>query len=206
MTIDGQCVKRKKIWVICEGKHESGGALLNLIHRILPSAVESEIIFEPWKNPRNSGRRFRSSGKGDGVFKKFIAAIFDAQRDGFDCVVGLIDCDSDRSRIRSVDKAQEDDRIDFPRAFGVAIETFDAWFLADEVALSTCFGIQIQSQPDPESCEDAKAVITKFQNSGTTTEALADCYAILASIAKLEQIERRCPKSFGVWMKRVAAL
>ena len=71
MTIDGQCVKRKRIWVICEGKHESGGALLNLIHRILPSSVESEIVFEPWKNPRNSGRRFRSSGKGDGVLSAF---------------------------------------------------------------------------------------------------------------------------------------
>jgi len=206
MTKEGQYSRRKRIWVICEGNHESGGALLNLIHRILPSSVESEIVFEPWKNPRNSGRRFRSSGKGDGVFKKFIAAIFDAQRDGFDCVVCLIDCDGDRSRIRSVDKAQEDDRINFPRAFGVAIETFDAWFLADEVALSTCFGLQIQTQPDPESCEDAKAVITGFRNIGTTSETLAGCYARLASITRLEQIERRCPRGFGVWMKRVAAL
>lgn len=140
------------------------------------------------------------------MFKKFVAAIFDAQQEGFDCVIGLIDRDGDPSRIRSVDNAQDDERIIFPRAFGVAIETFDAWFMADEVALSKCFGVQIQAQPDPESFENAKDAIKEMRDRGTRSETLADCYASLASLANIDLMERRCPKGFAVWVKRVAAL
>ena len=206
ITTESGSTQPRRIWVICEGKHESGGALQHLLHRILPSSIESEIVFEPWKNPRNANRRFRSSGKGDGVFKKFIAALIDAKSRGFHGVIGLVDCDRDRSRIRSVDQAQSESTIIFPRAFGVAIETFDAWFLADEVALSSYFGINVQAQPDPESCSDAKSVIKALRNSGELFDGLADCYSELAKIVDLEMMARRCPNGFAVWMQRVAKL
>jgi len=78
--------------------------------------------------------------------------------------------------------------------------------LADEVALSKCFGFPIQTQPDPETFENAKDAVSAMRDRGTSSDSLADCYARLSSIANLDLMERRCPKGFAVWMKRLAAL
>ena len=158
MTKDEAGAEPRRMWVICEGKHEQDGSLETLIRRLRDDAPTWEIECEPWKNPRGDRRRFRSTGQGDGVFKKLIASLIDGTERGFDAVICVIDRDRDSARRDSVAKAQASDRCPLPRAFGVAIESYDAWFLADEVALSGVAARSIQRQPDPEATRDPKMV------------------------------------------------
>ena len=45
-----------------------------------------------------------------------------------------------------------------PRALGLAIKSFDAWVLADEVAMSTIVGHTVDRQRDMESLRDPKLI------------------------------------------------
>ena len=197
---------RRKIWVICEGKHEQEGALLHLIQRIMPDAENCDYEFGSWKSPRVGMRKFRANNKGDGISKKFIAMLFDAKNLGFDAIIALIDCDRDRGRINSVNKAQDEPTVLFPRAFGVAVETFDAWFLSDEQALSKLFKATIDRQSDPESNRDSKATMKELRDQSDVSLGLSECYSKLAATANLQLIGKRCPKGFAVWRDRVIKL
>ncbi|QDS90065.1 hypothetical protein EC9_42690 [Rosistilla ulvae] len=197
---------QRRIWVICEGKHEQSGALECLIRRIMPAATACEFVFESWKNPRGVKRRFRASPKGDGVFKKLIAALIDASELQYDGVVCVIDCDRDPGRVQSVDRAQYDETFAMARAFGVAIETFDACFLADEKSLSSTLRCNVDMQKDPESNRDAKQTVRDLRDASGIDLGLAECYANLAEVADLSIMAQRCPKGFAVWRKRVEQL
>ena len=197
---------RRKIWVICEGKHEQEGALLHLIQRIMPGAENCDYEFDSWKSPRAGRRKFRTNNKGDGIFKKFIAMLFDAQQIGFDAVIAVIDCDCDRGRINSVNAAQDEPTVLFPRAFGVAVETFDSWFLSDEAALSKVFNTTIDRQSNPESNRDSKVAMRLLRNQSGLSLGLSECYSKLAETADIALIGKRCPKGFAVWKDRVAKL
>lgn len=197
---------RRKIWVIGEGKHEQEGALVHLVRRLIPDAEACDFEFGLWKTPRGVKRRFRSSELGDGVSKKFVAMLLDAERYGFDAVIALIDCDGDRSRIQAATKAQGEQAVPMPRAFGIAIETFDAWFLADEQALSGAFETSVNKQPSPESNSDAKASMKSLRNQSGSPLGLAELYCTLAQTSNLELVSKCCPKGFGVWKQRVEEL
>ncbi|TWT93946.1 hypothetical protein [Stieleria varia] len=197
---------RRRVWVICEGKHEHGGALESLIRRIMTNPDDCEFEFESWKSPRGKSRKFRSTSRGDGVLKKFVSILYDAQSLGFDRVIAGVDCDRAHGRIRSIDQAQRNDEFLIPRAFGIAIETFDAWFLADEKALSRVFSLAIETQPAPESNRDAKASMAAIRDASGVDIGLADAYARLSEIIDLDMVARRCNKGFAVWRDRVAKL
>lgn len=198
--------QRRRIWVITEGKHEEDGALLHLIRRLIPNLDDCDFEFDRWKNPRGRSRRFRSTERGDGIFKKFVAMLFDAEQYGFDAVIALVDCDRDRGRLHSVAKAQDELAAPVPRAFGVAVETFDAWFLADEKSLSTILETTISAQPDPESNSDAKTSIKSLRDESGSQLGLAELYSDLAQIFDTDLVARRCPKGFAVWKQRVEKL
>lgn len=195
-----------RIWVICEGRNEKDGALENLIRRIARDVDGIELEFELWRNPRGVRRRFRVSTKGDGIFKKFVATLFDAQALGFDAVICLVDRDQDKTRVQSIGRAQDVQEVGLPRAFGCAVESFDAWFLADEKALSKVLQSIVPTQPNPESERDPKSNIKRLRDEANSSLSLSECYRKVAEVVDLECLSSRCPKGFGVWKTRVESI
>ncbi len=193
-----------KVWVICEGRHEDYGALSTLIRRVHPLSARWELVLEPWKNKRGSSKRFRKTGKGDGIFKKFVASLWDAEQFGYAAVVSLIDQDRDPQRRDSVARAQESDLSQIPRAFGVAIESFDAWFLSDEKALSEVCKTIVNRQPDPERAAYPKSAMEQIAKEAQWDSGLAELYLQLARCVDLATLRNRCNKGFDVWASRLS--
>jgi hypothetical protein len=93
-----------------------------------------------------------------------------------------------------------------PRAIGIAVRTFDAWFLADHAALSQVLGTDIQMQSDPERLKDPKSACQGFTSRTSYEWRLRDVYSMTAAIADLELMKQRCPIGFAVFAGRVKAL
>ncbi len=198
---------KRSVLIVAEGEHElSGGtadaALPILVRRMLGDGVDL----------RPTSKRIRElsghthSGRGNPLARKFIGIMRLAEREGYDAVVILIDQDDDRSRHQAATVAQEATFTLLPRAIGIAVKSFDAWFLADHAALSDVLGTEIQMQPDPERHNDPKTACQNLRSLTTSDCALRDLYSMVAAIADLELFRRRCPSGFGVFADRVAGL
>ena len=201
-----QNVAVRRILIVGEGKHEEGGALTELVRRILSESKQCTFEFMRWKTRPGGNRRFRFNGKGDGITKKCVSFAIDAKACGYDAIIVLIDRDGVASRTKSMDAAQDQPLAELPHAFGIAIETFDAWFLADEHALSAVLRTRIDRQANPESNRNAKRTIAALQEDSETALGLSECYAGLAPILDLDTVSARCPQGFAVWRNRVALL
>lgn len=133
-----------KVLLVSEGKHELSGSLESLVRRI--SSRELDVHHD--RVSRNDIHTHR--GKGQGFFKRAIRWLLEARKRGYEAIVLVIDEDGYAERTSEIKEAQYYSGVVFPRAFGIAIRTFDAWMLADERALTTVLGCQIQRQPAPE--------------------------------------------------------
>lgn len=134
-----------RVLVVVEGKHESDGAVRALIKQLRHDLIDLE--FDKLANATT-----RVHGTGRGYFKKAIGWMREARKRGFGAVILLVDRDQVGERLNEITDAQNHTSIcDIPRALGVAVEAFDAWMLADQQALSGVLGVNIQTQPDPES-------------------------------------------------------
>jgi hypothetical protein len=189
-----------KVLLISEGEHELGGALATPVHRLNERCEEIE-----WKNVRDPELR-SGHGKGHGIFKKAIRCLIYAQEQSFDAVILVVDQDDEVERRRHISAAQEYQRVSIRRALGLAIRTFDAWMLADETALATALGCQIQKQPDPETLRDAKDRCEQFRLKSNADLTQAQMYAAVAEHARIDELERRCPDGFATFSRRVRSL
>jgi hypothetical protein len=146
-------------------------------------------------------------GKGRGYFKRALRWMRQATRDGFDALVLLIDEDGDPDRIGQIAEAQEHwSMSDIPRALGVAIRTFDAWFLADEQAITAVLGGPVQRQPDPEREQTPKDRCRSLVDNAGSGVALRDLYRELSEQIDLTKLEARCPRGFAPFAARVRDL
>lgn len=193
--------------IVSEGAHElSSGhpdaALLALVSRLLGDGIEMEA----------SSKRIREMkghmhpGRGDRLGRKFIGIVRQAEREGFDAAVILIDHDGDNRRLKSATFAQEATITTLPRSIGIAIRTFDAWFLADQTALAKVLSMNVDRQPDPEGISDPKGVCQLLSNSAGRGRCLRDFYSEVAAIADLQMWRDRCPGGFALFAERVEGL
>jgi len=198
---------KRSVLIVAEGEHElmtgeSDAALPRLVQRLVGSDVELQSTSRRIKE----FARHVHPGRGNRLGRKFISIIRQAEREEFDSVVVLIDQDSDKTRHKSADFAQNTTITSIPRAIGIAVRTFDAWFLADHIALAKVCGATVDPQADPETHRDPKTACECIVDDAGSPIRLRDLYSALAEYADLELLRERCPKGFGVFADRVESL
>jgi len=186
-----------RILVVGEGKSEEQ-SLPIIVENLLD--CETEITFDLVRNGRPV------HGRGTRFYKRALGWIKSAQERNFDGVVFLIDEDGDSSRRTQMNGAQNDQRFGLPRACGVAIRTYDAWFLADEQALSTVLDQPIQRKPEPEEIDNPKRECEALCEQVSTIGGLSPLFERVAHIVDLDTIKERCPNGFRPFAERVEAM
>ncbi len=186
-----------RVLVVSEGKHEQSGALENLLRRLGGGGTVFDI-------DRVSSDRIRIHvvpGKGKPLFKRALRWLLEAEKRGLDALVLLIDQDGERERCRQIADAQDNEKLShLPRAMGVAIETFDAWMLADEEALTMVLGHTVLTQPEPETIRDPKGVCAGLLGKEM---AQREMYAQIADKIDIVELSSRCPKGFKPFAEHV---
>ena len=198
---------KRSVLIVAEGEHElSGGtadaSLPILVKRLLGDGVDLRPT--PKRIRELSGHVH--PGRGNPLARKFIGIMRLAERQGFDAVVVLIDQDDDLTRHQSALIAQETQYTLLPRAIGIAVRSFDAWFLSDNAALSDVLCTTIPMQRTPEKLTDPKSHCQSLATLSTNDCRLRDLYSMIAAVANLNIMKEKCPKGFGVFAERVANL
>jgi hypothetical protein len=189
-----------RVLVVCEGIHENTGALGALICRL-----NGHVTALDYDRVQNTPRRIH--GRGGGYFKRAIGWLMEAERRGYDALVLLIDQDGYDDRIAEFDRAQEHlDQSRLSRALGVAIQTFDAWMLADAKALSQVLGTTIDTQRAPEDIGDPKSRMIQLARDAGKPAGLREVYAAIAAAVRIEELESRCRNGFVPFAERVRTL
>ena len=178
-----------RVLVVVEGMHESGGAVRALIKQLRHDLIDLE--FDKLANATT-----HVHGKGRGYFKKAIGWMREARKRGFGAVILLVDRDQVGERLNEITDAQNHTSIcDSPRALGVAVEAFDAWMLADQQALSGVLGVNIQTQPDPESIAHPKQHFKDLLAELGAASVDAGLYARIAEKLDISILATRCPRN-----------
>lgn len=201
-----------KILLISEGAHEFGdslddpnksGALAILVRKLL----SCEAQFTPRIIQDGRIRTHRTAGKGGGYFRLFVACIRCAEKEGFDAVVVVVDHDDeDRDRLQQAAAAQADDTVTKPRAIGIAIRTFDAWMLADHVAVSGALSCRVDMIGSIESHKNPKEHFRQLRDGAGQGGRVRDLYAKIAELARLDVLEKNCPAGFKPFADNVRSL
>ena len=198
-----------RVLVVAEGAHEIGAANeeeLNAspaLYRLIERTVEAQLTFHslPWSKIRTH------HGKGPGYFKKAVGALREAERRRCDALVMLVDEDGNRDRLLQFNRAQDDHSMStLPRALGLAIRSFDAWILADEKTLSSVLQTTVQTQRSPEDAKNPKEECEQLLRNADSPLSPREVYAEVLLRCDLEIVERRCPKGFAPFVKRLREL
>ena len=202
-----------RILVISEGKHELGrtgkdpvsGALIRLVERVLIPFLPLEKIQIEQRDNRSFGVVTpKDWGTGGADYqRKAMSWIRKAQNEKFDAIVIVVDQDNAPDRRKGLDAAQVDLRLSLPRAIGLAVKSFDAWMLADELAISKAIERQVQTQKTPEDHKDPKDAMRIIV---ADNDAMTDVYAKIADEVNIETLCTRCPKGFKPFRDRLAKL
>lgn len=187
--------------VVSEGRHElqSGqgqGAIEILLHRLLGDfTCDKRKVSDP------ALPRVHATGRG--YFKRALEWMRFAENRGYDALILVVDQDDYPRRRAELDAAQQFRKFEVERALGIAIQSFDAWMLADETALSSVLGRTIKKQPAPEEIDDPKAICKGLCGNAM---AQSEMYEKLAAKMKLRVVEDRCPNGFAPFANRVRKL
>ena len=197
-----------RVLVVGEGKHEltdenPSSPLVELVRRMLPADVE----FHREKVSSPKVRTHRLRGKAEAAYeKRALAWLSYATRESFDALILLIDHDGEADREKGIERAQNDTRMPLRRAMGVAIRTFDAWMLADNVALGQALDCSVPVQRSPEGVRDPKSVCKRLQSDSACELGLTEVYFRVARVVDLDRLKTRCPRGFGPFANRVGML
>jgi hypothetical protein len=145
-----------------------------------------------------------------GLDEKTRLAMKEAHREGFDAVVVVLDRDgkgsNDEGRLKQLRKGREaaSEKVPIHAALGVAIETMEAWLLADETALSATLGCVVPQQPEPEKLAGEKGSQAHpkarlhglIGDSPRQEEPTGIIKRAIAEKASIKILERRCPAGF----------
>jgi hypothetical protein len=191
-----------KVLLVGEGAHELSGALEQLVQRVSAKPLDCTRA----RVQDNSIHAHH--GKGRGYFKKTVRWILEARERGFDALVLVIDQDSRTERNEELRQAQEENSVTrgIARAVGVAIRTFDAWMLADELAAGQVLACNVSPQQAPETIGMPKEVCRGLLTASGREIGLSQMYAEIAAVARIDLLEQRCPRGFGTFALRVRAL
>ncbi len=193
----------QRVLVVGDGKHELGdGSEMASLVILLRRLVGDSIRFRPECRQICSFKR-RIHARGDRYARKLIAVLIDAQKAGYAAAFIVIDRDGDRSRTVSATEAQESELATIPRAIAVAVETYDAWFLADHSALCHELQVSIDMSPAPETLKSPKAVIEELCNDHHYVNSTRQLYSRLAERIDFDRLRERCPLGFAVFADRV---
>lgn len=188
----------RRALVVSEGPHDA--AVDELVRRLFEQGVHIE-------HDRVSSPDIHAyHGIGPGFFKRAVRWILEAERRGYDALILVIDRDGDKRRTAQFDEAQKYVASRLPRALGVAIESFDAWILTDEKALSEVLKIPVPKQKDPESIQQPKLVCETLISASSVNLSQRDVYRAVCRVVDLKTLERRCKKGFAPFAKRLSAL
>ncbi len=191
------------------GSGETQGIVGVLVRRLLSEKFRrdvspAEIVPVPLQ------RAHKHSSSTSGYPRKVELAIIEAAARGFTSVVVVVDRDGPRNvaRIQDLQAGLELAQgnglagvagMSQRTAVGVAIETAEAWLLADSRALNQALGAKVPTPPDPESMWGEQQHPKTFLGaliSATDREHGATLDAI-AELVDLGLLERRCRVGFG---------
>lgn len=153
----------------------------------------------------------RAHGRGQKYAKKALQAIRQAASEGFDGVTLVIDRDRREDRRTIIPLREGRDAVAAeggpPCAVGQAVETFDAWMIADGKAIAAAGGDASRSHLTPESPDKAEGTgghpkqwaADLFRGGGD----LGGRYAIVARKVDLDLLEKRCPSGFAPFAREV---
>jgi hypothetical protein len=200
----------KRVLVFGEGKHELAGrlgealtaeelpVLPTLVHRLLGEPGDVTYECRRWKDIKHV------AGRGHKLARKVKRAILQATAQEFGAAVILID--RDRNDDAEMVAPLREGRDSMPDAFapacavGVAVETFDAWMIADPNAAAIAGGDKSQCHASPENLDGKEGTgnhpkdraADVFGGSG----GLGEKYKQTAMNIRLEHLEKCCPKGF----------
>lgn len=189
-----------KVLIVSEGKHEQSGALESLVRRL----GGGEATYE--QDKISNSRIHAYHGRGDGYFKRAVRWLLEAERRGVDVLILLVDEDGQRERLTQITTAQDTTQSHLRRAMGVAVRTFDAWMLADESALTSVLGYEVNRRPDPETIHQPKEDCAALLEDSPNDMAQSEMYAGIADQVDLGILSQRCPLGFGPFSTRVRAV
>jgi len=202
-------VSSLRVLIIGEGRHELGtsdgdpgpegqlGALPRLVHRLLgnPESIEYDC------RSLRSVMHVRGKAR-NGFARKVKGAMRTAMLEGHDGVVVVIDRDRepDRERIGALRDGRDSMQADVPVpcAVGTAVETFDAWMIADLTAVRAAKGDQARIPTNPESLAGKEGTGTHPKDLAALIfgAGLARAYSTVAENADFEVLKQTCPQGF----------
>lgn len=189
-----------KALIVCEGRHESEGALAAIIRRLAGPGLEY-VMDRVSRNDIHAHH-----GKGNGYKKRAVRWLLEAQKRGFDALIFLIDQDHCPERRQQINEAQEQELGVARRALGVAVQTFDAWMLADDKTLTRALDCQVPRQPDPETMDNPKKVCADLLATGGGKMSQSELYRAIMEVVDIATLETRCPLGFAPFAERVRCL
>jgi hypothetical protein len=204
------------ILLVAEGPHELGRSgeefapadapppLAILVRRLTNAAGNVRFLCRQSKSVLNMHRGKMMSRMG----KKVYSAMWFARHghsEKMDAVVFLSDRDgpTNKSRLREMREGRDDPgATPVPCAVGVAVETFDAWMIAEAGGIRAAGGDPAKAQPAPEKTKNPKDVADAiFGTEGGT--GLGAKYAIIAENVDLELLAQACPEGFAPFAEEV---
>lgn len=179
--------------------------LPQLIHRLLgePGGLRYEArLFRRVEHAR---------GKGHAPEKKTKAAIFMAKQMGYHALAIVRDKDRQDLAVKLTPIAKlrgqmAGDLSNPPCAVGCAIETFDAWMIADGKAIGKAGGDAGRSHPAPENLKGEENTGKHPKDRAREVFApgsLTAAYAVVAQHVDLDLLEKLCPQGFAPFAEEV---
>jgi hypothetical protein len=188
--------------LVAEGAHELSGALEELVAKL--TGLQLDVTCRPMRD--SEVRVHAPVGKYQGFTRRFLGWLSFAEENNFELLIALIDEDDERQRHNEVEMAQASDVFSVRRAFGVAVQAFDAWMLADEKALSIVLKTNISKVGSPERLKNPKARFKAIRDENGVNENLKELYRQIAIESDLDSLALACPTGFKPFADRVRRL
>jgi hypothetical protein len=120
-------------------------------------------------------------------------------------VIVLVDQDGHPDRRQELE--QRTLGMPVPRVFGVAVEEFEAWLIADVKCLQEILGYAPVGNPSPEGLKpgDAKRLLSEWSASSVVPRSSFDVRLSIASSCELPLLAQRCP-AFDRFARALAAI
>ncbi len=153
-----------------------------------------------------------------GYAGKVLAAMTEADIEGFDGLIFVMDRDRDTDRLselRSGLQAAREAEIPIPTALGLCIETVEAWLLADPAAVAEVLEVpKDQIPPNPEKLDGKESsgqhpkdiIALLIEKSPKEDLDLGQVYGDIAESADLDTVAKACPKGFAAYQKELEGL
>jgi len=206
----------RRIAVFSEGRHDLGSELDVELDRsalpALPRLVDRRI-----DQPDDTVYVCRSFHKTKRVLggttpklaKKVARALREASGGKFSSVVIVVDRDRDPDRTRQLRQGR--DLLEYqglpPCAVGTAVETFDAWMIADPNAVEAAGGDKGKCHASPESLDGTEDRGRHPKSYAAAAfggvDGLSVKYAAVARHLRIDYLERCCPQGFAPFAAEV---